>query len=1496
MSLLVPNHHVIVPETQDLAIQTTSIQSQEQDRIYIELFGDSIICGRDPDVLDPLCGVCSNVDSTSARVAQTPGALIEFFLPQYKLVIITRSSGNSTSGQLLNGTDGVNERWPDAIDANIVVINHGMNDAKNGVPVQQYKNNLIALREALDDDKIMVWQTPTVNKYWNTNPYAEAMRQVAAQFGDFVADANRLPAWLGKLPDGLHPRQLGYSELVDLCLSSQLNSAIVKHLSSGYNAHRHYRKDYQEKFILDYEDEIQLSFAPMVHRWVEVYLRDNLSFTAVSRGLKDIGGQLGAGVWSENTGEQLTSTTASYNLVRIRREDGRIVFNKNYKTDTDVNEVKRLAADLNGTTNQFIVVITTYGDPSLNRLSPELLEAIYRCGASSELFESTLFKIRSAYTLVGIPGCGQGNGLEAYGGLTDASDAATSGNATSITVGTFKPFLTYYSPGTANEAWSELLNTYSVWQGNISSEYNWQVFIANPGVYTISVSVDNTANVYIAANTMTTSSNVSGNITGNISSNITSNLSYSKILETIGSDSIRYGLPQSDSFEIPQCGWYDIKILAEDFQDTIQTPVYYTSANTQSFWSPLLNTYGVYDGNMDYEWEFYAPATGTYTVELSTDNYGNLKIRPATSLTFTPVMETTAAGGTANYTTILTKSQAITSGWHVIRMSVTDIAGLTTGSIINWGNWTTGPGGVPGYNQNGRTVENQRVTASNPWNTNAVVWEARPLAETNDDGGWNTDWFNIDNTKMYRFSVWVRRTSSTANGRFYLGMYANGDGSRRMDNGAVETNAYWECGFTSGLTQNQWYLWVGHVYPANTTYTGRNPDTGYYTINGRAGDVGGCNIGSGDLKWSQNSTQGIHRTYLYYCSDNTTRLQFYQPRVDLCNGTEPSIQELLDNIGNTQSDISGLAASIKNSNGNIVWTTRDMRNPSKMGARGLAGIIKDHTGETIWTTRSPRNSKENYEAPGQRTINPFYSYSEIEFNISSSGVPFPIDVFPPVAEVYVPASGTIESIRTSDYKFISNIPPINGTRLLNPKYAMYNTNGIPGSTYHIMKDNKIKFSKPLTGVVTVISDTVDKLSANASVAKVQNIHSLTNFVQRFNPARWAFGSNLTVVSEDSGNTATRPFDSATGVNSLGLYNTQLRVRVGDSRYAEPVVLDQPQHGYVRITEDRRHMAYVPFPDYSGLDAFTYTLLSQTGQAGEPKSVYVEVTGNVSTYPPYVPPTANIVAHAATISINSFVVNEQSLYSVWIANVSANTSAVLSLSLSGTATAVSDYLPTLSISTDGANTWNTINSISSIAIPSGIVLFRVPMIKSTIVELGETIILTAEVESGNIDKGIATISNGSGLVFNDDWRYPVDINTPPTISVTSNIVRESSIYAIWVILGYATGGTGGFDPNAENKKITLSLSGTATRGTDYGNFLEVSQDNGVTWTFYQSSNLPEITNGFLLVRVAMLSDTQPEVGETIILTVGISGGNIARGTVVIDDVTGVEFTSTWTYNP
>ena len=41
------------------------------------------------------------------------------------------------------------------------------------------------------------------------------------------------------------------------------------------------------------------------------------------------------------------------------------------------------------------------------------------------------------------------------------------------------------------------------------------------------------------------------------------------------------------------------------------------------------------------------------------------------------------------------------------------------------------------------------------------------------------------------------------------------------------------------------------------------------------------------------TTSAIHRVYLYYCADSTTRLQFAFPRVDVCDGTEPTIDDLL---------------------------------------------------------------------------------------------------------------------------------------------------------------------------------------------------------------------------------------------------------------------------------------------------------------------------------------------------------------------------------------------------------------------------------------------------------------------------------------------------------------------------------------------------------------------------------------------------------------------------
>lgn len=477
MALLVPNHHVIVPDTKDRAIFTTSVGSAEEDIFYVELFGDSVMCGKDPDLPTPRCGVCSKADPIIGRVPQPPGKLINFFLPQYKIVVTTRSSGNSTSGQLLHGSDGVNGPWPDSIDADIVIINHGLNDAKNGIPVSEYKQNLIALREGLRPNQIMIWQTPTINYYWDTTLYAEAMKEVAFAYDDIVADTHKIkPNWLEEIPDGVHPRQLGYVELVDLCLSHRINFAILRLLGTEPDqSHKFYRKDHQQKFVLEEEDEVLLDFKPTAHRWTEVYFRDNISYRVVSRGLRDKYGILDPGIYDARSGVKLYTPGRSYNLIKIKRDTGRIINAESFDVAGNSTEAIRLADKLNATSNQYIIILMSHDDPRDNRLQSELVEAIYRCGASEKIFANPLFKFRASYILVGIPGCGEGNGIETYNGCEDATDQNTILRPNKGLGGKARRPRPLYYPLPAvpvdgiHRKWSTLSNQFSIWDDAISA-------------------------------------------------------------------------------------------------------------------------------------------------------------------------------------------------------------------------------------------------------------------------------------------------------------------------------------------------------------------------------------------------------------------------------------------------------------------------------------------------------------------------------------------------------------------------------------------------------------------------------------------------------------------------------------------------------------------------------------------------------------------------------------------------------------------------------------------------------------------------------------------------------------------------------------------------------------------------------------------------------------------------------------------------------------------
>jgi len=273
--------------------------------------------------------------------------------------------------------------------------------------------------------------------------------------------------------------------------------------------------------------------------------------------------------------------------------------------------------------------------------------------------------------------------------------------------------------------------------------------------------------------------------------------------------------------------------------------------------------------------------------------------------------------------------------------------------FLNTSTWTVGYGSVGSYGQNGQTIENQRLVGTDPWGNSTIVWQSNPEGGVNDDGGWNNGWYDIDRTKLYRWSVWVKRTSSSGAGTSYFGLYGSGGtwGVERLDGGGNEGNPYWECQGTSAYTQNKWYLLVGHCYPTGTPIGSipgnKHPDTGRYSVQagGKDGDLNYCNIG-GDVRWLSNSTVGLHRTYHYYCPDPSTHLQWYDPRFEICDGTEPTISDLLREPATYAQDLIG------------TYNT-PLTNGTTITKNAIGSFFFDGTDDFINTTGTPPELQGN---------------------------------------------------------------------------------------------------------------------------------------------------------------------------------------------------------------------------------------------------------------------------------------------------------------------------------------------------------------------------------------------------------------------------------------------------------------------------------------------------------------------------------------------------------
>lgn len=227
-------------------------------------------------------------------------------------------------------------------------------------------------------------------------------------------------------------------------------------------------------------------------------------------------------------------------------------------------------------------------------------------------------------------------------------------------------------------------------------------------------------------------------------------------------------------------------------------------------------------------------------------------------------------------------------------------------TLINTSTWTVGTGGATGYAANGAASESQRLNDTDPWGNTTLVWQTNPDGGNDASGGWEGSYFNIDPTKLYRSSVWVRRISSTANGSFYHGLHTNGSGDvYNLGDGASNGNPYWHYTGVSALTQNQWYLSVGHIYPWSHAGTTRHPESGLYIKSNGATIYSSHGGNITDCKFPSNATQAYQRVYHYYAADTTTKLQFADPRWDLVNGNEPTIAELLNTSPKRMNDATG---------------------------------------------------------------------------------------------------------------------------------------------------------------------------------------------------------------------------------------------------------------------------------------------------------------------------------------------------------------------------------------------------------------------------------------------------------------------------------------------------------------------------------------------------------------------------------------------------------------
>ena len=191
--------------------------------VVVALFGDSTLAGAD--------GATAGQTVVADRPAQILQRQLDARLGVGVATIVDRAVSGTDSGQLLTGTDGRNQAWPQPLvetAARVAVLNHGINDMGHGADLVTYRQRLQTLvggAQAAGVRLVMQTQVPQLatgvyGAPWRVEvikTYAATMRDVATAGGLRVAEVSGfvegVTGFEAMVPDGVHPTQALYSRI-----------------------------------------------------------------------------------------------------------------------------------------------------------------------------------------------------------------------------------------------------------------------------------------------------------------------------------------------------------------------------------------------------------------------------------------------------------------------------------------------------------------------------------------------------------------------------------------------------------------------------------------------------------------------------------------------------------------------------------------------------------------------------------------------------------------------------------------------------------------------------------------------------------------------------------------------------------------------------------------------------------------------------------------------------------------------------------------------------------------------------------------------------------------------------------------------------------------------------------------------------------------------------------------------------------------------------------